>query len=74
MKAPMSKRARRLLADEETAQKIVGAARKGTSTPVEVEGKTYVVQKAPDYRPSEMGWCSWTCGWIDCLRGLLSKS
>lgn len=51
MKAPMSKRARRLLSDEETAQKIVNAARRGTPTEVEVNDKTYVVQKAPEYRP-----------------------
>ena len=53
MKAPMSKRARRLLSDEETARKIVNAARKGTPTEVEVDAKTYVVQKAPEYRPNE---------------------
>jgi hypothetical protein len=74
MKAPMSERARRLLADEEAAQKIVGAARQGTPTPVEVKGKTYVVQKAPDYRPSEMGEGNGASAWIDHLRGLLSKS
>lgn len=51
MKAPMSKRARRLLSDDETARKIVNAARKGTPTEVEVDDKTYVVQKAPEYQP-----------------------
>ena len=54
MKAPMSKRARRLLSDDETAQKIVNAARKGEPTVVNVNGKTYVVRKAPEYRPDEM--------------------
>lgn len=54
MKAPMSKRARRILADEEAAQKVVSAARKGESTKVEVDGKTYVVRRASRYRPGEM--------------------
>ena len=54
MKAPMSKRARRILADEERARKVVSAARKGEPTEVEVDGQTYVVRKAPRYRPDEM--------------------
>lgn len=54
MKAPMSKRARRLLSDDETARKIVNAARKGKPTEVNVNGKTYVVRKAPEYRPDEL--------------------
>jgi hypothetical protein len=54
MKAPMSKRARRILSDPKTAQKVVRAARKGTSTKVEVDEKTYVVRKAPRYRPDKI--------------------
>ena len=54
MKAPRSKRARRLLADETTAHKIIAAARKGTPTKVKAhDGKTYVVQRAPGYRPTK---------------------
>lgn len=54
MKAPRSKRARRLLADPETAHKILAAARKGTPTKVEAsDGNTYVVQRAPAYRPTK---------------------
>jgi hypothetical protein len=46
MKAPMSKRARRLLSDPETA-------RKEDSGPVKVNGKTYVVRNAPEYDPDD---------------------
>ena len=54
MKAPRSKRARRLLADKKTAHKIIAAARKGTPTKIKAhDGKTYVVQRAPAYRPAE---------------------
>lgn len=53
MKAPMSKRARRLLSDDETARQIINAARKGTPTKVEANSKTYVVQKAPAYKPAK---------------------
>lgn len=74
MKAPMSERARRIFSDEEAAQKVMNAVRKGESTTVEVEGKTYVVQKASDHRPSEMREGNRGFAWIDGLRGLISKS
>ena len=53
MKAPMSKRARRLLSDPETARKVMNAARKEDSGPVKVNGKTYVVRNAPVYDPDD---------------------
>ena len=53
MKAPMSKRARRLLSDPETARKVMNAARKEDSSPVKVNGKTYVVRNAPEYNPDD---------------------
>lgn len=53
MKAPMSKRARRLLSDPETARKVVNAARREDSDPVNVNGKTYVVRNAPEYEPND---------------------
>jgi hypothetical protein len=68
IKAPMSKRARRILTDEEAAQKVVSAARKGESTTVEVDGRTYVVRRAsrssPD-RPETSEGASRS--WLDLL-------
>ena len=54
MKAPMSERARRIFSDEEAAQKVMNAARKGESTTVEVDGKTYRVQRASESRDDDL--------------------
>jgi len=50
MKAPTSERARRIFSDEEAAEKVIKAARKGKSTTVEVEGKRYRVQRVSQSR------------------------
>lgn len=50
MKAPTSERARRIFADDEAAQKVISAARKGESTTVEVDGKRYRVQRVSESR------------------------
>ena len=47
MKAPMSKRASRIFSDEEATQK-------GESTTVEVDGKTYRVQRASEARGDDL--------------------
>jgi DUF1009 family protein len=47
MKAPRSKRARKLLADEDTAQKMISAVRKGSSVEVEArDGTKYIVRRS----------------------------
>jgi len=48
MKAPTSERARRIFSDDEAAQKVINAARKGESTTVEVDGKRYRVQRVSE--------------------------
>lgn len=53
MKAPRSKRARKLLANEKVARKVVNAARTGKPTRVKANGKTYVVKKARAYKPGK---------------------
>jgi len=53
MKAPLSKRARRIFSNDKAAQKVIQAARKGTSTTVKVGGNTYVVQKASQTRSGD---------------------
>jgi hypothetical protein len=50
----MSERARRIFSDEEAAQKVMNAARKGESTKVEVDGKTYRVQRASESRDDDL--------------------
>ena len=54
MKAPMSERARRIFSDEEAAEKVMKAARKGESTTVEVEGQKYRVQRASESRADDL--------------------
>lgn len=54
MKAPMSKLARRIFSDDEAAQEVMNAARKGESTKVEVDGKTYRVQRASKSRDDDL--------------------
>jgi hypothetical protein len=46
MKAPFSEKARRIFSDDEAAQKVITAARKGESVRVEVDGNTYLVCRA----------------------------
>ncbi len=53
MKAPTSERARRIFSDDEAAQKVISAARKGKSTTVEVDGKRYRVQRVSESRSEE---------------------
>ncbi|WP_251951688.1 hypothetical protein [Salinibacter ruber] len=50
----MSERARHIFSDEEAAQKVMNAARKGESTKVEVDGKTYRVQRASESRDDDL--------------------
>ena len=50
MKAPTSERAKRIFSDDEAAQKVINAARKGESTTVEVDGKRYRVQRVSETR------------------------
>jgi hypothetical protein len=53
MKAPTSERARRIFSDDEAAQKVIRAARKGKSTTVDVDGKRYRVQRVSETRPED---------------------
>lgn len=46
MKAPFSEKARRIFSDDEAAQNVITAARKGESVRVEVDGNTYLVRRA----------------------------
>jgi hypothetical protein len=46
MKAPFSEKARRVFSDDEAAEKVINAARKGESVRVEVDGNTYLVRRA----------------------------
>jgi len=51
MKAPRSKRARKLLADEDTAQKMISAVRKGSSVEVEArDGTKYIVRRSRGFK------------------------
>ena len=49
MKAPFSRKAREIFADDEAARKMMNAVRKGKRTEVEVDGETYVVGPAPKF-------------------------
>jgi hypothetical protein len=53
MKAPTSERARRIFSDDEAAQKVITAARKGESTTVEVDGNRYRVQRVSETRSED---------------------
>jgi hypothetical protein len=50
MKAPTSERAKRIFSDDEAAQKVINAARKGESTTVEVDGQRYRVRRVSETR------------------------
>jgi hypothetical protein len=53
MKAPRSKRAQKLLANDKVARKVVNAARTGKPTRVKTNGKTFIVKKAQAYTPKK---------------------
>lgn len=53
MKAPTSERARHIFSDDEAAQKVINAARKGESTTVVVDGKRYRVQRVSESRSED---------------------
>lgn len=53
MKAPTSERAQRIFSDDEAAQKVINAARKGESTTVEVGDKRYRVQRVSESRKED---------------------